>query len=66
MDAVHAARGEQVSNVHRLNADTRGVLRCAQTLDSLRHLTAQFESLTVEKRYLAIVAGYPPMPNDSP
>lgn len=59
MGAVHAARGEQVNNVHRLDADTSGVLLCAQTLDALRHLTEQFERHTVEKRYVALVAGHP-------
>ena len=59
MDAVHAARGEQVNNVHRLDADTSGVLLCAQTLEALRQLTEQFEAHTVEKRYVALVAGRP-------
>lgn len=59
MAAVHAARGLETNNVHRLDADTSGVLLCAKTAEALRSLTAQFEAHTVEKRYLALVAGHP-------
>jgi RluA family pseudouridine synthase len=59
MGSVHAARGTEVNNVHRLDADTSGVLLCAKTPDALRLLTAQFEAHTVVKRYIALVAGRP-------
>lgn len=59
MAAVHARLGEHVNNVHRLDADTSGVVLCTKTPDALRHCAAQFETHTVVKRYLALVVGNP-------
>jgi len=60
MDMVHARLGRQVANVHRLDADTSGVLLCAKTKEALDFLSGQFQSKTVEKRYLALAAVLPP------
>jgi 23S rRNA pseudouridine1911/1915/1917 synthase len=43
--------------VHRLDRDTSGVIIVARTLPALEHLARQFHDRTVEKRYLAVVAG---------
>src|SRR5437667_6242181 len=43
--------------VHRLDKDTSGVLLFAKNIDSQRHLSHQFQNNTVEKEYLALVAG---------
>jgi 23S rRNA pseudouridine1911/1915/1917 synthase len=45
--------------VHRLDKDTSGVLLFAKHIESQRHLSHQFQNNTVEKEYLAIVAGRP-------
>ncbi len=60
MAAVRAARGPEVANVHRLDADASGVLLCAKTKPALDFLSGQFQSKTVDKRYLALVAVLPP------
>lgn len=46
--------------VHRLDADTTGVLVLAKHPTAARKLGAQFEARTVGKRYLARVHGSPP------
>ncbi|MGH1341762.1 MAG: RluA family pseudouridine synthase [Nannocystales bacterium] len=46
--------------VHRLDADTTGVLVLAKHPSAARQLGAQFEARTVEKRYLARVHGTSP------
>jgi 23S rRNA pseudouridine1911/1915/1917 synthase len=43
--------------VHRLDRDTSGVIVVARTLAALEDLARQFHDRTVEKRYLAVVAG---------
>jgi len=43
--------------VHRLDQATSGLLVMARDLDALRALSRQFELRSVEKEYLAIVAG---------
>jgi len=48
-----------LANVHRLDADTSGVLLLAKTLDALRVLTKQFNDRTVAKSYVALVEGEP-------
>jgi len=45
--------------VHRLDKDTSGVLLFAKNVAAQRHLSHQFQNNTVEKEYLAIVAGRP-------
>jgi RluA family pseudouridine synthase len=59
MTLVHAQLGDQVANVHRLDADTSGVILCAKTKTALDFLSGQFQSKTVEKKYLAMVVGSP-------
>ena len=46
--------------VHRLDADTSGVLLLAKTSGALSALSELFETRKVEKKYLAIVQGIPP------
>ena len=58
MGMVHAdpRLGRTVANVHRLDADTSGVLLCAKTKPALDFLSGQFQSKTVGKTYHALVA----------
>lgn len=60
MAMVHAAYGRGVANVHRLDADTSGVLLCAKTKPALDFLSGQFQGKTVEKVYHALVVVLPP------
>ena len=46
--------------VHRLDADTSGILVLAKTREAARGLGRQFEMRTVRKTYLALAAGAPP------
>jgi len=48
---------ERAGIVHRLDKDTSGVLAIARTLPALRSLSAQFKERSVQKQYLALVAG---------
>jgi RluA family pseudouridine synthase len=59
MTLVHDKMGHSVANVHRLDADTSGILLCAKTKPALDFLSGQFQSKTVEKNYLALVVGAP-------
>jgi 23S rRNA-/tRNA-specific pseudouridylate synthase len=59
MGLVHAKYGHGVANVHRLDADTSGLLLCAKTKPALDFLSGQFQSKTVLKRYLAVVVVLP-------
>ena len=52
--------GRELANVHRLEAAASGVLLCAKTKPALDFLSGQFQSKTVDKRYLALVAILPP------
>ena len=45
--------------VHRLDKDTSGVLVVAKTSLAMHHLSEQFKSRQVNKRYLALVFGAP-------
>ena len=45
--------------VHRLDKDTSGVMMAAKNEPALHHLQQQIRAHTVEKRYLAMVAGVP-------
>ena len=57
MAMVHAEPrfGRVVANVHRLDADTSGVLLCTKTKPALDFVTGQFQSKTVAKTYHAVV-----------
>lgn len=52
----HPRYGHGVANVHRLDADTSGLLLCAKTKTALDFLSGQFQAKTVEKKYHALVA----------
>src|SRR4051812_9184749 len=52
----HPRYGHVVANVHRLDADTSGLLLCAKSKPALDFLSGQFQSKTVEKKYHAVVA----------
>jgi len=62
MGLVHAdpKYGRTVANVHRLDADTSGILLCAKTKPALDFVSGQFQSKTVAKLYHAFVAVLPP------
>ena len=59
MDQVHAKLGHGVANVHRLDADTSGLLLCAKTKPALDFLSGQFQGKTVQKKYLALAVVLP-------
>lgn len=59
MALVHAKFGHGVANVHRLDADTSGLLLCAKTKVALDFLSGQFQSKTVRKLYHALVVVLP-------
>lgn len=54
MGIVHARLGHHVANVHRLDADTSGVVLCAKNKPALDFLSGQFQSKTAQKTYLAL------------
>ncbi len=51
--------GQRVHPLHRLDRATSGVLVFALDADAARHVAAQFAAHTIDKRYLAIVRGWP-------
>lgn len=59
MGLVHATLGKTVANVHRLDADTSGVLLCTKNKPALDFVSGQFQSKTVTKVYHALVVGAP-------
>jgi RluA family pseudouridine synthase len=59
MDLVHEKMGHGVANVHRIDADTSGLVLCAKTKPALDFLSGQFQSKTVAKTYEALTAGLP-------
>lgn len=59
MTLVHDRLGHGVANVHRLDADTSGLLLCAKTKPALDFLSGQFQSKTVEKEYAAVAVVLP-------
>lgn len=59
MGMVHEKLGKQVANVHRIDADTSGIVLCAKNKEALDFLSGQFQSKTVGKVYLALVALLP-------
>ncbi len=48
---------ERAGIVHRLDKDTSGVMVVARTAQALKDLSAQFKARSVQKRYVALVAG---------
>jgi RluA family pseudouridine synthase len=60
MGLVHEKFGHHVANVHRLDADTSGIVLCAKTKAALDFLSGQFQSKTVGKKYTALAAVLPP------
>lgn len=52
---AHPKYGRSVANVHRLDADTSGIVLCAKNKVALDFLTGQFQSKTVGKKYHALV-----------
>ena len=59
MDLVHERMGHGVANVHRIDADTSGVVLCTKTKPALDFISGQFQSKTVAKTYHALVVGLP-------
>jgi len=59
MDLVHDKMGHDVANVHRIDADTSGLVLCAKTKVALDFLSGQFQSKTVRKSYQALTVGLP-------
>jgi len=59
MALVHVKYGHGVANVHRLDADTSGLLLCAKTKPALDFLSGQFQGKTVQKKYLAFAVVLP-------
>jgi RluA family pseudouridine synthase len=59
MDQVHERMGHGVANVHRIDADTSGLVLCAKTKPALDFLSGQFQSKTVAKQYEALTVGLP-------
>lgn len=53
---AHPRYGRTVANVHRLDADTSGLLLCAKSKPALDALSGQFQAKTVHKTYHAFVA----------
>lgn len=61
MEAVHRQLSPTIFNAHRLDRDTSGVVLCAKTKEALDDLCLQFERNEVEKEYVALVRGRPPL-----
>jgi RluA family pseudouridine synthase len=59
MALVHARLGRNVANVHRLDADTSGILLCAKSKSALDFLSGQFQAKTAGKTYLALATVLP-------
>jgi 23S rRNA pseudouridine1911/1915/1917 synthase len=56
---AHPRFGKTVANVHRLDADTSGLLLCTKHKAALDFVSGQFQGKTVEKKYHAFVAVLP-------
>ena len=59
MGLVHAKLGDHVANVHRLDADTSGLLICTKNKPALDFVSGQFQSKTVRKKYHAFAVVLP-------
>jgi RluA family pseudouridine synthase len=60
MGPVRGRYGQSTANVHRLDAETSGIVLCAKTKAALDFLSGQFQSKSVRKTYYALVALLPP------
>lgn len=60
MRFVHEHFGHDTANIHRLDADTSGLILCSRTKPALDYLSGQFQSKTAAKVYHAIVIVLPP------
>src|SRR5689334_23111542 len=56
----HPHHGRGLANVHRLDADTSGLLHCAKTKPALDFVSGQFQSKTIRKTYHAVAVVLPP------
>ncbi|QDQ27442.1 pseudouridylate synthase [Chitinimonas arctica] len=59
LQEVRDQLGQRVHAIHRLDKGTSGILLFGLDADSARAVSRQFEAGTVDKRYLAIVRGWP-------
>lgn len=59
MQLVLGKMGPDVANVHRIDAETSGLVLCAKTKAALDFLSGQFQSKTVVKLYEALTVGVP-------
>ncbi len=59
MGLVHDKMGHGVANVHRLDADTSGIVLCTKEKTALDFVSGQFQSKTVRKVYHALCVGTP-------
>lgn len=60
MELVRDKMGPDVANVHRLDAETSGLVLCAKTKVALDFLSGQFQSKTAGRIYEALTVGIPP------
>jgi 23S rRNA pseudouridine1911/1915/1917 synthase len=56
MKRIHEKFGRNLVNVHRLEEEASGVLLCAKNKAALDYLSGQFQSKSVLRKYLALVA----------
>ncbi|GAB3242422.1 pseudouridine synthase family protein [Chitinimonas naiadis] len=59
LQEVRDQLGQRVHAIHRLDKGTSGILLFGLDADSARAVSRQFEAGSVDKRYLAIVRGWP-------
>jgi len=59
MTLVQEKFGSGLANVHRIDADSSGLVLCTKTKTALDFVSGQFQSKTVENFYEAIVVGSP-------
>ncbi|MBU0716453.1 MAG: RluA family pseudouridine synthase [Verrucomicrobia bacterium] len=60
---IHQYRAPGIYNVHRLDAETSGILLCAKTKVALTALERQFATSRVKAHYMALVLGTLPEPD---
>jgi 23S rRNA pseudouridine1911/1915/1917 synthase len=59
LELLSAQLNHKLLVVHRLDKDTSGVMLFAKHTAAQRHLSHQFQNNTIEKQYVALVAGRP-------
>ena len=59
MQMIHEKLSPDYFNVHRIDADTSGVVLCAKTKPALDRICGQFQAREVQKSYWAITRGAP-------